>query len=274
MVTIRSGLDQDGRVSFWEHHVLCAGEAEADPSYDYPNQKITMAGGWMGGNPAGLHPFPIGPWRAPAANTNVYAREAHMDALAALSHADPLAFRLRHVSDPRMVAALKEVAKAFGWVAGPAPSGRGFGVACAVHRNTVVAAMAEVAVDRKTGAVQVKRVAMVQDMGLVVNPDGARQQMEGSITMGLGYALTEEVRFKNGRILDENFDTYRIPRFSGVPDLKTILLPNPGLPAQAGGSPPSWSWAVSSPTPSTMRVGIRLLQLPMTPERVLKALKV
>ena len=89
--------------------------------------------------------------------------------------------------------------------------------------------MAEVKVDKATGAVQVVRVVCAQDMGVVVNPDGARQQMEGCITMGLGYALTEEVRFKNGEVLDKNFDTYELPRFSWLPKIETVLLDSPDI---------------------------------------------
>ena len=83
--------------------------------------------------------------------------------------------------------------------------------------DTWVAAMAEVAVDAKKGTVQVKRLVCTQDMGIVVNPAGARIQMEGSMTMGMGYALAEEVHFSNGKILDTNYDTYEIPKFSWVP---------------------------------------------------------
>ena len=133
--------------------------------------------------------------------------------------------------------------------------------------------MAEVAVDRKTGAVQVKRVVMVQDMGVVVNPDGARQQMEGCITMGLGFVLGEEVRFREGRILDANFDTYRIPRFSWVPEIRTILVPNPGLAAQGGGEPAIVVMGALIANAVHDAVGVRLLQLPMSPERVRKALE-
>jgi len=273
LVKIRSGLDKDGRIAFWEHHVYCAGEAEAETVYDIPHQRILASGGWMGGNPPGLHPFGIGPWRAPAANTNVYARESHMDAMAARAHADPLEFRLKHLKNPRMIAVLHAAEKVFGWTPRPGPSGRGFGVACADHRDTLVAAMAEVAVDAKTGEVQVKRVVVAQDMGVVVNPDGARQQMEGCITMGLGYALSEELRFKDGKVLDENFDTYKIPRFSQVPEIQTILIDNPSLPAQGGGEPAIVVMGALLANAIHDAVGVPMLQLPMTPERIRKAME-
>jgi CO/xanthine dehydrogenase Mo-binding subunit len=133
--------------------------------------------------------------------------------------------------------------------------------------------MAEVDVDRKTGQVRVKRVVLAQDMGLVVNPDGARQQMEGSITMGLGYALSEGLRFKDGRILDENFDTYQIPRFSWLPTIETVLIHNPELNAQSGGEPPIVCMGAVLANAIYDAVGARVFELPMTPERILEAMR-
>ena len=274
VVKIRSGLTKEGKIAFWEHQVTAAGESEAETMNDIPHQRITSAGSWMGGNPAGYHPFAVGAWRAPAANTNVFAKESHMDALAAKAGVDPLAFRLRHLQDARVIEALLAAEKAFGWIRQPGPTGRGYGLACANHRDTVVAAMAEVAVDKKTGQVKVKRVVVAQDMGIVVNPDGARQQVEGCVTMGLGYSLMEEIRFKDGRVLDENFDTYQIPRFSHIPDIQTILIPNPTLAAQGGGEPAIVVMGALLANAIYDAVGVRLRQLPMTPERIRKALAV
>jgi nicotinate dehydrogenase subunit B len=272
VVKVRSGLDKSGRIAFWEHQVTAAGESEAETMYEIPHQRITSAGTWMGGNPAGFHPFAVGAWRAPAANTNVFAKESHMDALAAKAGVDPLAFRLRHLKEPRMLAVLQAAAKAFGWTPKVSPSGRGFGLACANHRDTFVAAMAEVAVNKKSGEVQVKRVVLAQDMGVVVNPEGARQQIEGCITMGVGYALLDEVHFKDGKVLDENFDTYRIPRFSEIPEIQTILIENPATAAQGGGEPAIVVMGALIANAIHDAVGVQLLQLPMTPERVKKAL--
>ena len=118
--------------------------------------------------------------------------------------------RLKNLKDKRMLGVLKAATQAFRWTPKTAPSGRGFGVACGVDAGTYVALLAEVEVDRDRGKVQVKRVVCAQDMGLAINPEGAKVQMEGCITMGLGYALAEEIRFQGGRILDRNFGTYRI----------------------------------------------------------------
>ena len=273
VVKIRAGLTSAGKIALWDYKVWGAGEREAKSYYDIPHQRALSAGGWMGGNPPDMHPFAVGPWRAPSVNTHTFARESHMDTLAAKAGMDPLEFRLRHLSDPRMRRALEAVAKQFGWKAGKAPGGRGFGVACGVYSNACAATMAEVTVDPKTGHVQVKRVASALDVGLAVNPDGLRQQMEGSIAMGLGYALTEEVRFKDGEVLDRNFDSYQIPRFSWMPKIETVLIDNPGMPAVGAGEPPIITMGAVIANAVYSAVGVRMRQLPMTPVRVLAAIK-
>jgi nicotinate dehydrogenase subunit B len=115
-------------------------------------------------------------------------------------------------------------------------------------------------------------VALAQDMGVVVNPDGARQQMEGSITMGLGSALTEEVHFKDGEVLDRNFDSYELPRFSWLPKIELVLVDNPGLAAQGCGEPPIINIGAVVANAIYDAVGARMLQLPMTPARIKEAL--
>jgi isoquinoline 1-oxidoreductase len=273
VVKIRAGLTSAGKIALWDYKVWGAGEREAKSYYDIPNQRALSAGGWMGGNPPGMNPFAVGPWRAPSVNTNTFARESHMDMLAAKAGVDPLEFRLRHLSDARMRGVLEAVGKQFGWKAGKPPSGRGFGVACGIYSNACVATMAEVAVDRKTGHVQVKRVASALDVGLAINPDGLRQQMEGCIAMGLGYALTEEVHFKDGEVLDRNFDSYQIPRFSWMPKIETVVMDNSGMAALGAGEPPIITMGAVIANAIHGAVGVRLRQLPMTPARVLEALK-
>jgi CO/xanthine dehydrogenase Mo-binding subunit len=272
VVKIRSGLD-GSKIAFWDFQVFGAGDREAKHFYDIPNQRIVSSGGWMGGNPAGMHPFAVGPWRAPSVNTNTFARESHMDVMAALAGADPVEFRLNHLSDRRMRRVLETVARRFGWKAGRAPSGRGTGVACGIYSGTYVATMAEVSVDRSAGTVQVKRVATAQDQGLTVSPDGSRQQIEGSIMMGLGYALSEELRFQGGEILDRNFDTYEIPRFSWMPEMDAMLIDNQEAPASGCGEPPIITMGAVIANAIYDAAGARLLQLPMTPARVKEALK-
>jgi CO/xanthine dehydrogenase Mo-binding subunit len=112
----------------------------------------------------------------------------------------------------------------------------------------------------------------VQDMGVVINPEGATMQIEGSLTMGLGQALTEEVHFKGGQILDVNFDSYEIPRFFGLPKIETVLVENPDVPPQGGGEPPIVVVAAVIGNAIFDATGARLFELPMTSERIKEAL--
>jgi nicotinate dehydrogenase subunit B len=262
-----------GKIVLWDSHVFGAGEQGADPFYDIPHKRVASAGGWHGGNPPDMHPFNVGPWRAPSANSNTFARESHIDMLAAQAGIDPLEFRLNNLTHARMRRALEAAAGEFGWKkAGRAPTRRGVGVACGIYANACNATMAEVAVNRGTGAVQVKRVVMALDEGLVVNPDGMRQQAEGAVMMGLGYSLSEEAKFRNGEMLTADFESYPLPRFSWLPKIEIVLVNNPELPALGGGEPPVICMGGAIANAVFDAVGARLLQLPMTPERVKAAL--
>jgi CO/xanthine dehydrogenase Mo-binding subunit len=222
--------------------------------------------------PQQLHPFEVGPWRAPGANMNVFAIESQMDVMASAAGADPLEFRLRHLRDARMRAVLETAAKAFGWQGAAAPSGRGSGIACATDAGSYVAACAEVAVDAAQGTVRVLRVVCAEDLGIVVNPEGARMQIEGGITMGLGYALSEELQFRGGDILDRSFATYQLPRFSRVPRIEAILVRNDQLAPQGGGEPPITITGAVLANAIYDATGARQLRLPMTAERVREAI--
>jgi CO/xanthine dehydrogenase Mo-binding subunit len=249
---------------------LGAGNRDSISVYDIPNQRTTSAGGWQDtANPPGMHPFGVGPWRGPSANTNTFARESHLDVLAAKAGVDPVQFRLNHLTDARLRRALETAVEQFGWKPAKAPSGRGVGMACGTYKNdSRTVTMAEVAVDKRTGHVQVKRVVCVMDQGLVVNPEGSRLQLEGGIIMGLGYTLAEEIHFQGGEILERDFDTYHIPRFSWAPKIETVLIDNPSTPPVGCGEPPAITVGALIANAIFDAVGVRLLHLPMTPERV------
>ncbi len=270
VVNVRSGLDRAGRISFWDYEVLFAGGRGAAQFYDIPAHRTAVRSRARGGR---AHPFATGAWRAPANNTNTFARESQIDAMAAAAGADPIAFRLAHLKDARMIRVLKTAAKAFGWERSTTPSKRGLGVACGIDAGTYVATIAEVEVDRASGEVDVKRVSCAQDMGLVVNPQGAATQIEGCITMGLGYALTEELRFHGGKILDRNFHRYEIPRFSRVPEIDAVLVEADDLPPQGGGEPAIVVMGGVIANAIHDATGARVTRMPMTPARVKAALE-
>jgi CO/xanthine dehydrogenase Mo-binding subunit len=186
---------------------------------------------------------------------------------------DPLAFRMDHLADKKMRRVLKVAAETFGWKPGKAPSGRGCGIACGIDAGTYVATIAEVDVDQGTGQVKVKRVVCAQDMGLAINPEGAAIQMEGCITMGMGYALKEDIHFKGGEIFDVNFDTYEIPRFSWLPEIETVIIDDKNAAPQGGGEPPIITMGGVIANAIYDAVGSRVFQLPMTPDRIKEAIK-
>ncbi len=268
IVRIKSGTNSDGKIVFWDYDVAFAGERGAAQFYSIPNHRTTARpSGWT----SNAHPFATGAWRAPGNNTNTFARESQIDMMAAAAGIDPVEFRLKNLTDSKMIRMLKTAADRFGWTPGKSPSKRGYGVACGIDAGTWVAAIAEVAVEPKSGRVQVKRVVCAQDMGLVVNPEGAKIQMEGCITMGLGYTLSEEVHFQGGKILDTNFDTYELPLFSWLPNIETVLIDSKE-PPQGGGEPAIVVMGAVVANAIHDATGARLFQLPMTPERVQAAI--
>ncbi|MFQ5771461.1 MAG: xanthine dehydrogenase family protein molybdopterin-binding subunit, partial [bacterium] len=271
MVKIRSGISDTGKMMLWDYHVYFAGERGSQQFYDVPHHSTVSHGSGWRGTP-GSHPFSTGAWRAPANNTNTFARESQIDIMASKAGADPLDFRLKNLTDKKMQRVLIAAAEKFGWTAKKTPGGRGNGIACGMDAGTYVAHMAEVEVNKSTGQVQVKRIVCAQDMGLVMNPEGAKIQMEGCITMGLGYALTEEIHFKGGEIFDLNFDTYEIPRFSWLPKIETVLIEDKNSPAQGGGEPAIICMGAVIANAIFDATGVRLYQLPMTSDRIKTAM--
>jgi len=274
VVEVRSGLNAEGKLAFWEFKAYGGGPQESKTFYDVAHQRTVAAGSWQqSSNPPGLHPLGVGTWRAPAGLTNTFARESHMDILAARAGADAVEFRLRNLSDKRMRHVLATAAARFGWKPAKAPSGRGVGVSCGVYTGTYMAAMAQASVDRTTGQVKVNRVVFAHDQGATVFPEGTRQQIEGAIMMGLGYALSEEVKFQGGEVLTRNFDTYELPRYSATPKIETVLVDGPDAKMSGCGEPPVINIGAMVANAIFDATGARLLQMPMTPERVLAALK-
>jgi isoquinoline 1-oxidoreductase len=271
VIKVNSGIDKSGMITFWDYHVWFAGTRGSEVIYDVPHYKTTSYSENRSVFP--VHPFGTGPWRAPNNNSNTFAREVQIDMMASAAGIDPLDFRLKNLKDEKMIACLKAVADKFGYVPGKTPSGRGIGVACGHDAGTWVANMVEVKVDKSTGKVQVVRIACAQDMGLCVNPEGALIQMEGCITMALGYTFTEEVHFEGGNIIDRNFDTYNIPRFSWVPKIDCVILDRKDKPPKGGGEPAIIAVGAVVNNAIHDATGARLYRTPMTPERVLEALK-
>ncbi len=272
IVKIRAGITSQRTLALWDYLVYCAGERGAAQFYNIPNHRTAWTGGWSGATGT-LHPFAIGPWRAPGASSNAFGRESHIDVMASRAGLDPVEFRLRNLTDARMIRVLNAGAKKFGWSPKTAPGGHGVGVALGIDAGTYVAVFAEVAVDKATGQVAVNRLTCAQEMGVVVNPDGALQQIEGCLTMGLGYTLSEEVHFTGGEVLEKSFATYALPRFSQVPKIDAVLVDAPEEASQGGGEPAIVPVGAAVANAIFSAVGARLDRMPMTPERVKAAMK-
>jgi isoquinoline 1-oxidoreductase len=271
VIKLKSGIDKAGLIKFWDYRLYYSGTRGADAIYDIPNIHIIHYSQKNGAPP--VHQFGTGAWRAPNNNTNTFAREVQIDIMAAAAGTDPLEFRRKNLKDVHMLDCLNAVADKFGYVAGKGPSGRGIGIACGSDAGAWVAHIAEVKVDKITGKVNIIRVACAQDMGLCINPEGATIQMEGCITMGMGYALAEEVIFEGGKIISNGLDTYTIPRFSWLPRIDTVILDRKNQAPQGGGEPAIIAMGAVIANAIFDATGARLYQLPLTPERVLEALK-
>ena len=269
VVEITTALDEAGRITLWDYRVVAAGDRGTEVFYAVPDVVVRVSGSWRGDN-SQLHLFGVGPWRAPGANMNVFAKESQVDIMAAAIGADPVELRFRNLADPRMRRVLQAASQAYDWKPRPAPAGqgRGRGVACGIDAGTYVALIADVVVNRDTGAVKVERIVAAQEMGVVVNPKGAKMQMEGCVTQGLGYALREEVRFSGGEIRDRSFDTYELPRFSWLPKIETVLVRNNELDPQGGGEPAIVPMGAVIANAVFDATGVRFFRLPLTAERV------
>jgi len=271
VVRIKSGIDKNGFIKLWDYSVYYGGTRGSDTIYNVPNAKTTSYS--QNTDSVMIHPFGTGPWRAPNNNANTFARESQIDIMAAEAGTDPLEFRLKNLSDEKMIACWKAVAEKFGYVPSKTPGGRGIGMACGTDAGTWVATIVEVNVDKTTGKVRVLRVASAQDMGLCVNPQGALIQMEGCIQMALGYTFTEEILFEGGNVKNRGFDAYEIPRFSWTPKIDCVILDMLNMPPKGGGEPAIITVGAAVANAIFDATGARLYRMPMTPARVLEAIK-
>jgi nicotinate dehydrogenase subunit B len=271
VIKVNSGIDKNGLIRFWDYNAYFCGTRGSEIIYDVPNLKITDRGDKE--HAPSVHPFATGPWRAPNNNTNTFAREIQIDIMAAAAGIDPLEFRLRNLKDEKMIEVLKKAAEMFGYKPGKGKGGRGVGIAIGTDVGADVAQIAEVEVDKATGKVTVHRVVCTQDMGLCVNPLGATMQMEGCITMGLGYTLSEEVIYEGGKVISNGFDSYTIPHFSWLPKIETFIFQRMNEKPQGGGEPAIITVGAVVGNAIFNATGARLYRMPFTPERVLEAMK-
>jgi CO/xanthine dehydrogenase Mo-binding subunit len=247
----------------------------ADPSYTVPNVRVVAH--WLKDTP--LRPSNL---RAPGKIANTFAVESLVDELAVLAGADPLTFRLQGLDDPRGIEVLTRVGEMMRWQVRSGPSGgsgtethaRGRGIAYIhyKHAENYVAMGMEVTVDRASGAVTVTRVVCAHDCGLVINPDAVKNQVEGGILQTLSRALFEEAVFDSNRVTSVDWASYPILKFPDVPEVVVELINRPELPPVGAGEAATAPVAAALANAIFDATGVRLRQVPMTPDRVKQAL--
>jgi isoquinoline 1-oxidoreductase len=253
---VRSGTDASGKLVAFEMHNYNSGASAIRTPYTAPHQHIEF-------HPADS-PLRQGSYRGLAATANHFAREQHMDELAAAAGVDPLEVRRRNLEDARMKAVLEAAAERFSWAKARPEPGRGYGIAGGTEKGSYVATCAEVR-GEASGKIRVVRVVTAFECGAIVNPDQLRNQVEGSVLMGLGGALFESVEFDEGRILNPRLSRYRVPRFSDMPDLDVVLLDRKDLPSAGAGETAIVAVAPALAGAIFTATGRRLRSLPLVP---------
>jgi nicotinate dehydrogenase subunit B len=229
-------------------------------------------------------PFFTGPLRAPERLQNTFAHECFMDEVAAHVKADPVEYRLRHLNHARLSAAIRAAAKAASWEQRPSPrpgraptgrtTGRGISCVCYEGDNGYVAMVAEVDVDQNTGQIQVTRIVVAQDSGPISNPDGMRSQIEGGTVQGISRALGEEVTWDDRKITSVDWRSYRsLPVGFAPPRMEIVLLNQTDVDACGSGEASITIVAAAIGNAVFDATGVRLREVPFTPERVRAAMR-
>jgi len=301
---IHAGLHTQGNVVAWDYHAwspshtarprfaaqliaaqLISGQTPPKPrfffgaernaltNYAFPVQRVTIH--YISNSP--LH---VSSFRTLGGAQNTFANESFMDELAAAAGVDPIEYRLRYLADAREREVLTTAAAKAGWQSRPSPRiqptelAEGRGVAFARYENdqAIVACIAEVQVARSRGVVRVKRIVVAHDCGLIINPDGLKNQIEGNVIQSLSRVLKEEVQFDELHVTSLGWETYPILTISEVPEVEIVLINHLDGPAIGAGEPATVTTAAAVANAIFDATGVRLRQIPFTPERVRKAL--
>ena len=247
--------------------------------YSFENSKITASQiPWLKEDPTPLRTCPL---RAPGDLARVFASESFMDEIAASNGVDAVEFRLRYLDqNQRANDAVQAAVKRAKWSSRPSPApaangskAMGRGIAVSARSTSVVVAIAEVEVDKTTGKVAVHKVTVAHDCGLIINPDGLKNQIEGNVIQGTSRALMEEVKYDASGINNLDWKTYPILRFEEIPEVDIELIDRPEMPALGGGEPSIGPIPAAIANAIFDATGARLREAPFTPARVLSAIK-
>jgi isoquinoline 1-oxidoreductase len=264
VIDIRSGLSGDGTITAWEFLNYNSGPSALETPYAVATKNQAFH--------ATDYPLRQGSYRGLAGTANVFARESHMDDLADAIKMDPLAFRLKNLTNDqtgdRLRGVLQAAADKFGWGKSQPASGHGFGIACGAEKGGHIAACTEVAVDHATGTVKIVRVVAAFDCGAVVNPDGLRNQVMGANIQGLGGALFEAIEFENDAITNPKFSKYRVPRFQDMPNVEVVLVDRRDIQPAGAGETPLMALAPAIGNAIFHATKVRLRALPLAPNGI------
>jgi nicotinate dehydrogenase subunit B len=306
LMEVRGALDDQGNVAAWDYGVWTpthstrpggmaanllagtlvdppppaadnaniGGDRNSKTNYTFANNRVTAH--WL------ISPLRPSALRSLGGGPNTFANESFMDELAAAAGADPVAFRMRHLSDDRARAVIQAAADKSGWQARPSPdssqpsagTASGRGVAFSRYENTeaYTAVVAEVDVDRTSGQVRLQRLVVAQDAGLIINPDGITNQLEGNMLQAASRALKEEVTFDRTHVTSLDWATYPILTFPEIPQVDVVLINHPDQPAYGAGEPSTLPVAPAIANAIFDATGGRVRTVPFTPARLKAAL--
>jgi len=256
VIEVASNAAPDGKLRSWDFHNYMSGPSGLPTPYEVAqkNEHYHQV----------KSPLREGSYRGLASTANHFARESHMDELAAAAGMDPLAFRLQNLKNERLTAVLKAATERFGWGKEKSSATRGFGLACGAEKGGYVACCAEVSVGSGR-QLRVERVVSAWECGAIVNPEHLKTQVEGAIAMGLGGALFEAIDFANGRILNGRLSQYRVPRFSDVPKIDLVLIDRKDIPSAGAGETPIVGIAPAIANAIFNSTGLRIRSMPILP---------
>lgn len=253
---VKAGVKKDGTITAWDFTVVNQDLRGADFVYNCENYVLATA--------RGKGYLRTGAWRGVAGPVNCFIREAAIDELACAIEMDPGEFRLKNLRNEGTKKVLQTALDKFGWKKIKPPSKQGIGLAVGEDVGSEIAECVKISL--QNGKVRVEKVVAAMDCGLIINPEGIRLQTEGGIIMGISTALYEEARFKDGKLLTTNFDTYNLARFSDVPDIEVHLVDSGDSNPHGVGEPPIFPITPAILNAYYDATGKRVRQIPLNKE--------
>jgi nicotinate dehydrogenase subunit B len=294
VVDVRGAVDAQGRVSAWDYQLwtpthstrpggfaanllpgmlvspappaaengLTGGDRNAPTNYTFANNRVSVH--WLTDSP-----IRVSALRSLGAMANTFANESFMDEMAYGAGIDPVQFRLNHLDDPRAMAVVQTAANQAGWQPHTTPNGGGTGrgIAFARYENNeaYVATVADASVDSGSGRITLNRFVVAHDCGLIINPDGLKNQIEGNVIQSASRAILEQVNFDTSKITSVDWRSYPILRFQDIPPIDITLINHPDQPAWGAGEITTPTTAPAIANAIFDATGQRMRSVPLNP---------